>query len=176
MLIVGLGNIGEKYARTRHNAGFMVVDRLLDKLGKKADKLQCKAEVCETYINSIKTVIAKPTTYMNLSGESVKPLLDRYNFKPQEAIIIYDDIDLPEGAIRYRDSGSAGTHNGMRSVIACVGTTQIPRLRIGVGLDKSIPLADYVLGEIKGDRAGDVFAAMDSAVEVLLDKLGVKKR
>ena len=108
MLIVGLGNPGERYARTRHNMGFMAVDRLLALLGKKAEKEICSALVCETYVRSKKTVIAKPLTYMNLSGESVMALMARYSFKPSEILIVYDDIDLPCGALRYRPSGSAG--------------------------------------------------------------------
>ncbi len=171
MLIVGLGNPEDKYVGTRHNAGFAVADKLLEKLGRKADKRQCHALVCETYVRGVKTVIAKPLTYMNLSGESVRELLGRYNFSPKEAIIVYDDIDLQPGAIRYRDSGSAGTHNGMRSVISCVGTTDIPRLRIGVGVDKSIPLADYVLAKIPPEQRPAVEQATDSAVELILDKL-----
>ncbi|MDE6551270.1 MAG: aminoacyl-tRNA hydrolase [Clostridia bacterium] len=171
MLIVGLGNPDDKYTGTRHNVGFAAADKLLGELGRKADKVQCKAKVCETYVRGVKTVIAKPLTYMNLSGESVRALLDRYNFTPDQAIIVYDDIDLPVGAWRYRDSGSAGTHNGMRSVIACVGRTDIPRLRIGVGVDKSVPLADYVLSKIPAEEKPAIDEAVSNAVRLIIDKL-----
>ena len=170
MLIVGLGNPGEKYARTRHNMGFMAVDRLLALLGKKAEKEVCSALVCETYVCSKKTVIAKPLTYMNLSGESVMALMARYSFKPSEILIVYDDIDLPCGALRYRPSGSAGTHNGMRNIIAVTGRTDIPRLRIGVGVDKSVPLADYVLSDIKDDEE-KLLPAIEQAARFILEKI-----
>ena len=170
MMIVGLGNPGEKYARTRHNMGFMAVDRLLEKLGKRADKEICSALVCATYIKSKKTVIAKPLTYMNLSGEAVMALMARYGFKPEEIVVVYDDIDLPPGTLRFRPSGSAGTHNGMRNIIAVTGRTDIPRLRIGVGVDRSVPLADYVLSDIKADEE-KLLPAIEKAADFLLEKL-----
>ena len=173
MLIVGLGNPGERYARTRHNMGFMAVDRLLTLLGKKAEKEVCSALVCETYVRSKKTVIAKPLTYMNLSGESVMALMARYSFKPSEILIVYDDIDLPCGALRYRPSGSAGTHNGMRNIIAVTGRTDIPRLRIGVGVDKSMPLADYVLSDMGADEP-KLLPAIEKAAEFILEKLNAE--
>lgn len=173
MLIVGLGNPGERYARTRHNMGFMAVDRLLALLGKKAEKEVCSALVCETYVRSKKTVIAKPLTYMNLSGESVMALMARYSFKPSEILIVYDDIDLPCGALRYRPSGSAGTHNGMRNIIAVTGRTDIPRLRIGVGVDKSMPLADYVLSDMGADEP-KLLPAIEKAAAFILEKLNAE--
>lgn len=173
MLIVGLGNPGSKYERTRHNMGFMAVDRLLDKLGLKAGKEICKALVCETYVRSVRTVIAKPQTYMNLSGESVNMLMNHYHFRPEEVIIVYDDIDLPAGTMRYRASGSAGTHNGMRNIIAVTGHTDIPRLRLGIGIDKSIPLADYVLSDL-GEDMNVVSPVLDGAADFLADKINGK--
>ena len=170
MLIVGLGNPGEKYARTRHNMGFMAVDKLLEMLGKRADKEICSALVCETYVHSKKTVIAKPLTYMNLSGESVRALMAHYGVKPQEMLIVYDDIDLPPGSLRFRSSGSAGTHNGMRNIVALTGRTDIPRLRIGVGVDKSVPLADYVLSDIKEDEE-KLLPAIEQAARFMLEKI-----
>ena len=170
MLIGGRGNPGEKYAHTRHNMGYMAVDKLLEKLGKSADKNICSSLVCETYVKSKKTVIAKPLTYMNLSGEAVMALMARYGFKPEEILVVYDDIDLPAGALRYRPSGSAGTHNGMRNIVAVTGRTDIPRLRIGVGQDRSMPLADYVLSDIKEDE-GKLLPAIDKAAEFILEKL-----
>lgn len=169
MLIVGLGNPEDKYVGTRHNAGFAVADKLLEKLGRKADKRQCHALVCETYVRGVKTVIAKPLTYMNLSGESVRELLGRYNFSPKEAIIVYDDIDLQPGAIRYRDSGSAGTHNGMRNIVQLLGTSDFPRVRVGIGKDTPMSLMDYVLSQVTDPDRETLEPVFDSAAAALYE-------
>ncbi|MDE7070643.1 MAG: aminoacyl-tRNA hydrolase [Clostridia bacterium] len=149
MLIVGLGNPGKKYEDTVHNMGFMVVDVLLDKLGAKLDKKGCEAEYCIQYIGGEKQIIAKPQTFMNLSGVSVKMLANSNKIPLENTIIIYDDIDLPLGSARVRKEGSGGSHNGMKNIIAECGCTAIPRVRIGVGDERgNRELKDYVLSKV----------------------------
>ena len=145
MLIVGLGNPGKKYEDTVHNMGFMTVDVLLDKLGAKLDKKGCEAEYCIQYIGGEKQIIAKPQTFMNLSGVSVKMLANSNKIPLENVIIIYDDIDLPLG----RKEGSGGSHNGMKNIIAECDSTAIPRVRIGVGDERgNRELKDYVLSKV----------------------------
>lgn len=141
-IIVGLGNPDGIYARTYHNIGYMAVDKFakLNKL--EISKNKCKAKIVKTP----EYVLAKPVTYMNLSGDSVLELKKYFKVSNEDILIVYDDIDLPKGTIRYRDKGSAGTHNGMRDIIAKVGET--PRLRIGIGKPEHMDLKDYVLSNI----------------------------
>ena len=147
ILIVGLGNYGIEYTNTNHNCGFAVVDRLADELGFEIKKNRCKSLIFEGIVLGEKIVVAKPQTYMNASGQAVVELANCY--KPDKILIVYDDIDLPFGTIRYRSSGSAGTHNGMRSVVKLLGTTEVPRLRIGTKPEEKIyNLADYVVSAV----------------------------
>jgi len=132
-VIVGLGNPGAKYARTRHNAGFDTVEILANRLGIEIKKAMCKARVGEGRIGETRVALAQPQTYMNLSGESVVRLLQWYKVGPESLIVCYDDIDLPPGKLRVRGQGSAGTHNGMRSVIYLLERDDFPRVRIGIG-------------------------------------------
>lgn len=149
-LIVGLGNPGEKYRKTFHNVGFLAVEDLAISLGVKIDKLKCKALIAETRVNGEKVIIAKPQTYMNLSGESIKELVDYYKIPLENVVVIYDDVDLEKGSLRLRKSGSSGTHNGMRNIVACLKSENFPRIRIGTHDKESVlPLIDYVLSEIK---------------------------
>ncbi len=147
ILIVGLGNYGMEYAGTNHNAGFITIDRFADENGIEISKKFGKSLIYAGNILNKSVVLAKPQTYMNLSGEAVVELINFY--KPEKTLIIYDDIDLPFGTIRLRQNGSAGTHNGMRNIVALTGTTEIPRLRIGIKPEEKIyNLADYVVGKI----------------------------
>ena len=133
-LIVGLGNVGEKYAHTRHNAGFDVMEKLAGKLGVSLRKrLLLKGMTAKAADGDREIILCEPTTYMNHSGECVKQLLRRYGCPPERLMVIYDDIDLAPGSIRIRKNGGAGTHNGMRSIIGCIGTQDFPRIRIGTG-------------------------------------------
>ncbi|KKQ69001.1 MAG: peptidyl-tRNA hydrolase, peptidyl-tRNA hydrolase, PTH1 family [Candidatus Peregrinibacteria bacterium GW2011_GWF2_38_29] len=146
-IIVGLGNIGEKYEKTRHNVGFMTVNALAEKL--KADwilKPKFQASLAEATINSEKVLLVKPTTYMNHSGNAIASISQFYKVSPEDVITIYDDIDLPIGAFRIRKSGSAGTHNGMKSIVAAIGEN-CPRIRIGIKNDEHAEknLSDVVL-------------------------------
>lgn len=170
MLIVGLGNPGKQYEKTVHNVGFMVVDRLLDKLGVKAKDKGCEAVFATTFCKGKKVIIAKPQTYMNLSGESVKQLVKYNNMTATDVIVVYDDIDLPLGAIRIRKEGSAGTHNGMKNVIANLGTTEVARIRVGVGDDRGkMQLKDYVLSNVCGEKKEKLDKVIDRVSQCLQD-------
>lgn len=175
MLIVGLGNPGSKYDKTYHNMGFSVVDKLADMLGVKIKDKSCDALVASFFRNGEKIVIAKPQTYMNLSGVSVKQLLAANRFKPEEAVIIYDDLDLPIGNLRLRKEGSAGTHNGMRNIVAETGTTLIPRIRVGVGHDlHGEDLKDVVLAKVEPQYREAVENAQTNAAKALCEYMDSK--
>lgn len=152
-LIVGLGNPEEKYAKTFHNMGFLAAGDVAEALHTKFKKKECEASVAEGYLGGEKVVIARPMTYMNASGRAVKQLVAKYKISPKELVVLYDDYDLPKGHVRIRPSGSAGAHNGMRSVIAELGYTDFARIRIGIRDEEvNLPLIDYVLSEVrKGD-------------------------
>ncbi len=152
-VICGLGNPGREYEATRHNMGFLAVDVLAEKLGVSVRQLKFRALVGEGRIGSEKVLLVKPQTYMNLSGESLRPLMDFYKLEPERLIVIYDDIDLEVGSIRVRAFGGPGTHNGMRSIVNLLGSDRFPRVRIGTGANGTQPLADYVLGKwTEGER------------------------
>ncbi len=151
-IIVGLGNPGDKYKNTRHNIGFITIDYFAEKHNINVNKIKHKALVGEGIIAGEKVVLAKPQTYMNLSGESVLDLLQWYKIESTKLVLIYDDIDLPTGKVRIRGSGSSGTHNGMRSIIYLINTQDFPRIRIGVGgKPERMDLADYVMTGFRGD-------------------------
>lgn len=167
MLIVGLGNPGAKYENTYHNMGFQVVDRLAALLGVKIKDKTCDALAATLFVKGEKVVIAKPQTYMNLSGESVKQLLGANRMKPEETVIVYDDVDLPIGNLRLRKEGSAGTHNGMRNIVAEVGATNIPRIRVGIKHDFGGELRDMVLANVEWEYRDVVGKALDDAAAAL---------
>ena len=150
-IIVGLGNPGKEYENTFHNMGFKAIDTLAEKMGKSIKKAECQALTCTFSRNSEKVVFAKPLTYMNLSGQAVKSIIQKYGATPNDLVVIYDDIDIDRFSIRARASGSAGTHNGMKSIVECLGTTAFKRIRVGVGRDGAYNLADYVLSNIKAE-------------------------
>lgn len=166
ILIVGLGNYGMEFNYTNHNAGFMAIDRFADENGVEIEKNSCKSKIFCGNIYGKSVVLAKPQTYMNLSGEAVVELVNFY--KPTKVLIIYDDIDLPYGSLRFRQNGSAGTHNGMRNIVKLTGKTDIPRLRIGTKPEEPIyNLADYVVGKV-GKKYRDTFeASLDIAFDVI---------
>lgn len=153
-IIVGLGNPTRQYEETRHNAGFSVIDRLGDKLGISVTEKKHKALCGKGIIGGEPTVLAKPQTYMNLSGESVREIADFYKVPADSVIVIYDDISLEPGQLRIRLKGSAGGHNGIKSIISHLGTQDFPRVRVGVGEKPGqMDLADYVLGHFsKGEK------------------------
>jgi len=145
-IIVGLGNPGRDYVNTRHNIGFEVIDYLADKLGILKAKEKHKAFIGETRIENNKVYLVKPQTYMNLSGESVRDVVEWYKADIDKLIVIYDDIDFDLGKVKVRKKGSAGTHNGMKSIIYSLNSDEFPRVRVGIGKNLGrMPLANYVL-------------------------------
>ncbi|MBQ9480651.1 MAG: aminoacyl-tRNA hydrolase [Clostridia bacterium] len=161
-LIVGLGNPGKKYENTFHNSGFLAVEEAADLFDTEFTKKTCKAVIAEGFCGGEKVILAKPQTYMNLSGESVRELLSYYKIPLSNLVVLYDDYDLPVGALRIRPKGSAGTHNGMRNIIKETGSGDFLRIRIGIKpAEEIMPIMDYVLSE----RSRAVKEAMAPAVE-----------
>lgn len=150
MLIVGLGNPGKEYQKTRHNVGFLVVEEIAKRLGAKfANKTALKGELAEAVDETKKIHLLKPSTFMNASGESVKATLAKFHLTAKDLIVVYDDADLPLGSIRFRPSGSAGGHNGLGSIQASLPAgSEVARVRVGIGRpdDERVPLEAFVLG------------------------------
>ncbi|MBQ8882550.1 MAG: aminoacyl-tRNA hydrolase [Clostridia bacterium] len=172
-VVVGLGNYGDKYAYTYHNMGFLSVEALADKLSLKFNERECDSMVAVGYRKGEKIVLAKPLTYMNLSGVAVKQLMGKYKIEPKDLIVIFDDIDIDGASVRVRMKGSAGTHNGMRNIIERIGSQDFPRVRVGIGPKPPfVPIADYVLSEVpKADRQKyfDAFSVAADEVIKLID-------
>ena len=169
-LIVGLGNPGREYEKTRHNAGFRAIDLLADSLGCKIDKLKYQGLYCQTTYNGRKLFLLKPQTYMNLSGRSVLQLSSYFNIPPARIIVMFDDISLAPGRLRIRPDGSAGGHNGIKSIIQEVGSQAFPRVKIGVG-GKAHPeqdLADHVLSTFSASEEKDLAVALRNAGDAAL--------
>ena len=165
-IIAGLGNPGKKYENTRHNIGFITIDSLASKHNITVDKLKFKALVGEGRISGQKVILVKPQTYMNLSGESIQEVMNFYKVDPENLIIIYDDIDLDLGTLRIRKSGSAGTHNGMRSVVQHINSTAFPRIRIGMGGPKG-DIVDFVIGGMSKAESEVLKETVDKAAEAI---------
>ncbi|WP_420456736.1 aminoacyl-tRNA hydrolase [Rubrivirga sp.] len=174
-LVVGLGNPGPDYDGTRHNAGFEVIDRLADRLGVALDTEAAHAFVAEGRLPpeggepGPSVALARPLTFMNRSGRAVAALLDRYGLGPADLLVVYDDLALPIGGLRLRGEGSSGGHNGVQSVIEALGSTEFPRLRVGVG--NSFPpggQVDFVLSPFDDDEIGAAEAAFDDAAQAAL--------
>ncbi len=168
-LIVGLGNFESKYNKTYHNVGFRAVDFLAEKLGASFTKRMCDGVVAETFYNGEKVLLVKPLTYMNLSGICVEALARKFKIKEEDICIFVDDIDLPLGKIRFRESGSAGTHNGLKSIVGELGSTNFRRLKFGIGRDeKFADLADFVLSKIPEDILKIIDAEIEEGINFLL--------
>ena len=153
-IVAGLGNPGKEYENTRHNAGFTAMDALADKLGVELTERKHRAYCGHAVINGEKVLLLKPQTYMNSSGESIRSAVDFYKVEPDHVIVIYDDINLEPGQLRIRAKGSAGGHNGLKSIIAHLGTQDFPRVRVGVGSrPEKMDLVNYVLSRFsQGER------------------------
>jgi len=168
-LVVGLGNPGRQYQNTRHNIGFVTLDRIAEKLNTRFEREKYKGQIAEGRIKNRSILLLKPMTFMNKSGESVAQAARNKINSPGDLFIIYDDAELPLGKIRIRKNGSAGTHNGMRSIVERVGTKEFPRLRIGVGMDKKTgDLADHVLGKFHPDERNIVADLVDASAEAAI--------
>lgn len=160
-IIIGLGNPTDQYKATRHNVGWDAVTRLSDDFRIPLDFKKHKALCGKGYIEGEKVILAQPLTYMNLSGESVRELVDFYKVAPEDIIVIYDDISLEVGQLRIRKQGSAGGHNGMKSIISHLGTNEFPRIKIGVGdKPRGWDLADYVLSRFQGEEQEKIREAL----------------
>ncbi len=165
-LIVGLGNPEEKYNKTFHNMGFLAAGDVAEKLGARFRKKECEAVTAEAFVDGEKVIVARPVTYMNASGRAVKQLMAKYKIPPEKLVVIYDDYDLPKGHVRIRPSGSAGTHNGMRSVIAETGISEFTRIRIGIrDPEVNIPIIAYVLAKVKEEDYELFASACDRAAD-----------
>lgn len=168
-LVVGLGNPGDKYENTRHNVGFMAVDELARRGRFSVQRLKFHALTETAVIGGQGVLILKPTTYMNLSGEAVGEAARFYKIAPDHVLVISDDVDLPVGKLRIRKNGSAGGHNGLKSIIQHLGGDQFPRLKIGVG-GKPHPdydMADWVLGKFQGEDKKAIDAAIERAADAV---------
>lgn len=167
-IVVGLGNPEKKYEHTRHNVGFDVLQGLSQKLNIPLNKLRCKALTGEGRIGGERVVLAAPQTYMNLSGQSVVELLRWYKADAKHLIVVYDDVDLPQGRLRVRAGGSAGTHNGMRNIVYLTGRDDFPRVRIGIGKpEPGRDLAAYVLGKYPPEARQAMFDAFLRAADAV---------
>ena len=167
-IVVGLGNPGNEYARTRHNAGFDVIDVIGEKQNIRLTKNAMHGLIGEGFAGGEKLVLVKPQTFMNLSGESVVPLAQWYKPRANCLALVYDDCDLPVGALRVRPSGSPGTHNGMKSVIGLLGREDFPRVRVGIGHpDGQRNLVSHVLGAPDAEEKELLLAAMNSAADAV---------
>ncbi len=168
-LIVGLGNPGKKYEFTRHNAGFLSVDVLCEKFNFTVNKLKFHALVGETRIDGKRCLVMKPQTMMNNSGEAVKEACNFYKIPAENVIVIFDDISLDVGKLRIRRSGSAGGHNGIKSIINHLGSDKFPRIKVGVGAKPhpDYDLADWVLSEFNKDEAKQLRQAVDKACDAV---------
>ncbi len=169
-LIAGLGNPGKQYEMTRHNIGFEVIDYISKEYNIKVNKIKHKALIGEGNIQGERVILAKPQTYMNLSGESIREICDYYKLGAENVIIVYDDIAIPSGSVRIRAKGSAGGHNGMKSIIYQLQSDEFMRLRIGVGAPKhaDYDLKDYVLGRFGKDEAEDIISAVKLCPDALV--------
>jgi peptidyl-tRNA hydrolase, PTH1 family len=167
-LIVGLGNPGPEYERTRHNIGWRVLDAFARKFRIDVSHHEKNALTGAGRVAGGSVMIARPLTYMNLSGDAVRLLVNAYLESAGEMIVVYDDIDLPVGRLRIRDSGSAGTHNGMRSIVESLGTERFPRLRVGIGAAAEGRLRDYVLDEFDPEEEPVIERAVSRAVDALV--------
>lgn len=187
-IIAGLGNPTKTYEGTRHNIGFEVIDRLAEQYGIDVGMKKNKALCGTGYIEGQKVILAKPQTYMNLSGESVRELAAYYKVEPENLIIVYDDISLAPGNLRIRAKGSAGGHNGIKNIIAQLGTQEFPRVKVGVGeKPKGWDLADYVLSRFDAadrkimddavkDAANAVAAIILEGIDTAMNRYNMKKR
>ncbi len=167
-LIVGLGNPGKEYENTRHNLGFRVVDSLLNDLHISSLKSKHDSLLAQAEIDGHKLLIAKPQTFMNNSGIAVGQILNWYKINPEKLILIYDDVDLEVGQLRLREKGGTGGHNGVESVIQHVGTTEFPRVRVGIGRDDLLSdISDYVLTQIPDGQTQVLNEAVIKAAEAV---------
>lgn len=168
-IVAGLGNPGSKYEGTRHNAGFVAIDRLAKELGVKIDRAKFHSLTAECEISGVRTLLMKPETFMNLSGTAIAEAARFYKIPPSRVLVLHDEISFEPGFIRIRRKGSAGGHNGLKSIIECLGSEEFPRIKIGVG-QKPTPdydLVDWVLGRLSADGASAIDARLPDITEAV---------
>jgi PTH1 family peptidyl-tRNA hydrolase len=169
MIVVGLGNPGDRYSDTRHNIGFWCVDRIAADHAIELSRRQRRALIGEGVIEGRRVVVARPRMFVNRSGEAVAYLLARYAVSPQQLLVVYDDMDLPLGKLRLRPTGSAGGHNGVKSIIDAVGNREFPRLRIGIGRPaEGVDQVDHVLGTMSPDDRREIDEAVERAADAVI--------
>ncbi len=177
-IIAGLGNPGARYEKTRHNAGFIAIDYIANKCGVKIDKLRFNALTAEATVNGVRVLLMKPETFMNNSGTAIAAAAKFYKIEPRNILVLHDEISFDAGIIRIRRKGSAGGHNGLKSIIACIGSEEFPRIKIGVTQKPSpeYDLADWVLGKFSSDdlnrleaRLEDIFSASSLIINGKID-------
>ncbi len=175
-LVVGLGNPGEKYAKTRHNMGFLTLDLLAEQEKVRIDRLKFKAVTAQVTFGGARCLLMKPQTFMNLSGEAVREAAQFYKIPPEKVLVIYDDVSIPVGKIRVRPSGSAGGHNGIKNIIAHLGTDKFPRVKVGVGAPgQEGDMIDWVIGnpsQAERKVLQDSFQRAVSAAECIIQNDG----
>ncbi len=170
MLVVGLGNPGPRYANNRHNIGFQIIDELAKSHGLYFSKSEHKAKTAHGYIDDQRVILAKPQTWMNDSGWSVSPLARFYKVEPEEILVVYDDLDIPLSAIRFRETGSSGGHRGIQSIIQQQGTDAFPRLRIGIGRPPGrMNAAAYVLQDFSDEESTLIWEVARTARQLIRD-------
>ena len=167
IVIAGLGNPGKKYENTRHNMGFLTIDRIAEKNDIKVNKIKHRALVGDGFISGHKVLLVKPQTYMNLSGESLREVMNYYNVDIEDLIVINDDFDIETGSLRIRKKGSAGSHNGMKSVIYQLKNDGFPRVRVGIGKSGSLDWKDFVLGKVGGAESDAISQAISNAADAV---------
>lgn len=172
-VIVGLGNPGSEYAKTKHNVGFMFIDAMAEKLGVSEWRDKFEAKIAETRIGSEKVLLVKPMTYMNESGQAVGPIMSFYKLLPEDLIVVHDDMDIPAGTIRIRKKGSAGGHNGIKSILAHVGDEHFARVRIGIGRPLTgWTVVNHVLAPFSNEdapRIDEAIKYLEPAVECIIN-------
>ena len=177
-IIVGLGNPGKEYERTRHNAGFLALDDVCARLSVRCDRVKFRARVCEGRIGDKRVLFMKPETYMNSSGHAIREAANFYKIPPERVIVLHDEISFDPGLFRIRRKGSAGGHNGLKSIIECLGSEDFPRIKIGVGKKPSpdYDLVNWVLGRFPEEdlekirsRFSDVYSALSLIVSDKID-------
>ncbi|MEG0283334.1 MAG: aminoacyl-tRNA hydrolase [Erysipelotrichales bacterium] len=167
-LIVGLGNPGKEYQNTRHNAGFMSIDKICDKLNVSLDKTKFNAEYYQGVIKGQRVLLVKPLTYMNLSGQAVIQFVDYFDIDIEDILVIFDDMDTEVGSIRIKQKGSDGRQNGMKNILSHLKTNEVPRIRIGIGRNRQIETSKYVLSKFSKDEQIELEHALDKASDAAI--------
>lgn len=166
-LIIGLGNPTKEYEGTRHNVGFMVMDHLANEMNVSISNSKFKGEYAKFKYKGEDVIILKPMTYMNNSGESIIQVMNYFKIDVDDMLVVYDDMDMPTGKLRLRESGSAGGHNGVKSIIAHVGTQKFKRIRVGIDKHPRIKVVDYVLGRFTKDECPHIDEGIENAVKAI---------